>query len=517
MAKSDEMYPRRERTGMKRRAFLGTILRTGAAAGLGLHAQAGCSAEGPPWKVGLVRAPGKGRPSKRLRAGAAASKITPAKGVRLDGTIMRIGPVKEVHDDLYARALVLDDGRMRVTIVVCDATFIEQVVLDEAKELIRKQAGLPASRVLASATHSHMAVRALASIAGDHPPNRKYHKFLARQIAEAVVRAVKNLAPAQIGWGVAPKREFCHNRRWIMKPGTIGPNPFGQRIDKVKMGGRPAKDRVKPAGPIDPDLSILSVQHADGRPLALLANYSVHYSGMVRGQVSADYFGAFAARVEELLGRDDGREPVVAIMSNGTSGDIGAARTDGGKFEGMRKVGHIVADTAMTVYAKIQHRDRVPLAMAESRITLGVRRPDKKRIEWAKLVQGGKWNKPAHHWRDVYAHNTLELSKYPQTVSVKLQAIRVGELGIAACPCETFAETGLAIKKHSPLKPTFTIELANGFGGYLPPPAQHALGGYTTWPAESSYLEVQAEPKIRAALLALLTQVAADRPQEDTR
>jgi len=517
MTDSDEVSIQYKRTGMERRAFLGTILRTGAGAGLGLGAQTDCAAEDSSRKVGLAGAPGTGRPSKRLRAGAAASKITPAKGVRLDGTIMRIGPVKTVHDDLYARALMLDDGRTRVAIVICDATFIEQAVFDEAKELIRKQTGLSPGRVLAAATHSHMAVRVLASIARDHAPNRRYHKFLARQIADAVVRAARNLAPAKVGWGVAPMKEFCQNRRWIMKSGTVGPNPFGQRTDKVTMGGRPANDRVRPAGPIDPHLSILSVQHADGRPLALLGNYAVHYSGMVRGHVSADYFGAFAARVEELLGRDDGREPVVAIMSNGTSGDIGAARVDRGSFEGMRKVGHSVAETAMAIYGKIQHHDRAPLAMAESRITLGVRRPDRKRIAWARLVQAGKWNKPAHHWRDVYAHNTLELSKYPEAVPLKLQAIRIGELGIAACPCETFAETGLAIKKHSPLKPTFTIELANGFGGYLPPPAQHALGGYTTWPAESSYLEIQAEPKIRAALLALLTQVAPDRSQEGTR
>ena len=90
-----------------------------------------------------------------------------------------------------------------------------------------------------------------------------------------------------------------------------------------------------------------------------------------------------------------------------------------------------------------------------------------------------------------------------------LQAIRIGELGIAAIPCEVFAETGLAIKARSPLRPTFTIELANGYNGYLPTPEQHALGGYETWPARSSYLEVQAEPKIRSAVLGLLSKVGS--------
>ena len=67
-----------------------------------------------------------------------------------------------------------------------------------------------------------------------------------------------------------------------------------------------------------------------------------------------------------------------------------------------------------------------------------------------------------------------------------------------------FAQTGLEIKRRAALKPTFIVELANGYNGYLPTPDQHALGGYETWPARSSYLEVDAAPRIRDALLGLL-------------
>ena len=94
-----------------------------------------------------------------------------------------------------------------------------------------------------------------------------------------------------------------------------------------------------------------------------------------------------------------------------------------------------------------------------------------------------------------------------------VQAIRIGDLGIVSTPCETFVETGLAIKRESPLPLTFTIELANGYNGYLPTPSQHALGGYETWRAKSSYLAVDAEPKIRNRLLELLNEVASGREQ----
>jgi hypothetical protein len=89
-----------------------------------------------------------------------------------------------------------------------------------------------------------------------------------------------------------------------------------------------------------------------------------------------------------------------------------------------------------------------------------------------------------------------------------MQALRLGGLGVAAIPCEVFAETGLELKRLSPLKPTFIIELANGYGGYLPTPRQHAWGGYETWPARSSYLEIDAAPKIRDCMVDLLASVS---------
>ena len=108
---------------------------------------------------------------------------------------------------------------------------------------------------------------------------------------------------------------------------------------------------------------------------------------------------------------------------------------------------------------------------------------------------------------EVYAKEAIFLHEEPQR-ELKLQAIRIGELGITAIPNEVFAITGLKIKAQSPFETTMNIELANGSEGYIPPPEQHALGGYTTWPARTAGLEVQAEPKIVEAVLGLLEQVA---------
>ena len=111
--------------------------------------------------------------------------------------------------------------------------------------------------------------------------------------------------------------------------------------------------------------------------------------------------------------------------------------------------------------------------MRETEIELGVRHPTDDEIAAAKetLQNAGKGrtviSARSTHWK----HSTLQ---YPATVRMKLQAIRIGDVGIASSPCETFVETGLAIKRESPLPLTFTIELANGYNGYLPTPEQHA-------------------------------------------
>src|SRR5262249_6454336 len=171
-----------------------------------------------------------------------------------------------------------------------------------------------------------------------------------------------------------------------------------------------------------------------------------------------------------------------------------------------------VAATAERAYRAIAYRDHVSLAMAETTLVLGRRIPDEARLAWARgVIAAMKDRELPRTQPEVYAKEAVYLHDEPRR-ALKLQAIRVGELGITAIPNEVYAITGLKIKARSPFETTMNIELANGSEGYIPPPEQHALGGYTTWPARTAGLEVQAEPKIVAAVLELLEQVAG-RPR----
>src|SRR5204863_398850 len=130
----------------------------------------------------------------------------------------------------------------------------------------------------------------------------------------------KNLAPAKVGWATIEDREHAHCRRWIRRPDKMIADPFGTLNVRANMHpGYQNPDVIGPSGPVDPGLSVVSFQTPEGRPIALLANYSMHYFGA--SAVSADYYGRFARRMSQLLDADQGDPSFVAIMSQGTSGD----------------------------------------------------------------------------------------------------------------------------------------------------------------------------------------------------
>jgi hypothetical protein len=439
----------------------------------------------------------------RFRAGASSVDVTPVEfPVKVNGGFFEATATK-VNDPLYARCIVLDDGSVRVAVVVVDNCLIPQELFDAAKEMANKSTGIPVERMMMSATHTHSGPAAIGALGTE--PDEKYCRFLPGRIAKAVELAARNLAPAKVGWAVVgdPNHTYC--RRWIMRPDRIQTDPFGRRSVRAMMHpGHQNPDYLGPAGPVDTQLSLLAVQSLDGRPIAVLANYSMHYFGAEA--ISADYFGLFAKIFAELTGADPN---FIAIISQGTSGDLQwrdySKPPDPVTIE---KYAESVARVAFEAYKKIKYQDYVTLAMAERKLELKIRPISEEDLSWAKKTAETFKDRKPQTLPEVYAREQVLLDQSPPTRQLKLQVLRIGELGITAIPCEVFGITGLKIKAQSPLQPTFNIELANGYFGYIPPPEQHKLGGYTTWRARSAGLEVEAEKRIAECILELLEDVS---------
>ncbi len=441
----------------------------------------------------LLATPSLFAQTNTLRAGAAAVDITPKVfPLNMPGGFSA-NMAESAHDPINARALALDDGKTALALVVVDNLGAGPDVLDEAKAIAAAKTGMAMEKMLISSTHTHSGPP--LNIRSE--PAAAYRKLFVDGVAESIIQAHAALQPARVGAAAHALPDEVFNRRWYLKPGKMPLNPFG-RTDTVKMNPGTSPDVLDhPAGPTDPDITILSVEDTKHQQVALFANYSLHYvGGSSAGQISADYFGEFARLVPSRL-RGNGK--LVAMMSNGTSGDInnipfGVTRPPREPFEQIRIVAQKAADAVWHAHRKIEkHRGDVTLGMLQREITLTYRRPSAQDVAEAKAVLAVK-NKGAIEKLPRLAQNyagsvIAAAERKEETITIKIQAIRIGDFAVCGIPFETFVEIGLDLKKRSPFSQTMVIGLANGRHGYLPTLEQHKLGGYETWLGTNSVQE----------------------------
>src|SRR5262245_9735662 len=108
------------------------------------------------FSLGLALWPCLGQAEAEFRAGAATVNITPPLGIEINGGTAPV-IATHVHDELHARALVLEDRSTRLAFVVADNCLIDRALFDEAKAFIFQHTGIPSNHVALSTTHTHSA------------------------------------------------------------------------------------------------------------------------------------------------------------------------------------------------------------------------------------------------------------------------------------------------------------------------------------------------------------------------
>ncbi len=455
-----------------------------------------------------------------LRAGAAIVDVTPEQFPVLINGGMLTSSANEVVMPVKARALVLDDGARRVAIVVVDSCMLSRDLLDEAKAMAAERTNIAPENMMIAATHSHTAPASMGCLGTDPDPN--YVPLLKEWIGDVIAAAEANLEPARIGWASTEAPDHTAIRRWIRRPDRIADDPFGNPTVRANMhAARNLDDVVGESGPIDPELPLISVQSVEGRPIAVLASFSMHYYGGV-SPVHPDYFGLFAEGLKERIAPGGGEHPpFVGMMAHGCSGDIWRRDYRNPAPEALDTIEgytETLLDIAMQAYEGVEYTANADIAMAEARVPLEYRVPDEQRLEWARRIVEQMGDRPPEDREEVYAREQLYLHEW-QSTEVVVQALRIGDMAISTTPTETYALTGLKIKLQSPIANTMTLDLTNGGDGYIPPPEQYLLGGYNTWPARSAGLEYDAEPIIAETALRLLEEVAGEprRAPEQSR
>ena len=448
--------------------------------------------------------------SGQLRVGTACVDVSPT----VTPFQLRSGKSSFVHDPLHVRAVAFECGEGRAVICLIDAIGIGREMSDIAKSRVAEKTGWNPEDMLICATHTHTAPKG-----GEGMPGREaYEKLKYEKLEEAIVQAIQSMEPARVGFSSEDEPSEVRNRRWFLQPGTMPPNPLGEQ-DQVKTNAN-RNHLVKPAGPIDPEISVIDVRTYRHKPLALIANYALHYVGGVPkkmdengrevGMASADYFGEFSRIMPFRIGGVNPPDNFVAMMTNGASGDINnlvftGSRAPRSPFEQIRIVASKAADASWRAVKKIENYDTKPLIATRQReVDLPYREPDEREIGLAKdLLNRTRQEREAINSRTTsVATRVIEYAKpeHPRTEPVLIQAFRIGDQAIVSMPFEVLVEIGLEIKKKSPFERTFLIELANGGYGYLPPPNQHKLGGYETWLGTSRFQPQSSEILIKHLL-----------------
>ena len=239
-----------------------------------------------------------------IKAGSATSNITPPLGTAIPGGF-RPRYAQNVDDELFAKALVIENDSTRIALVTCDLIAVTQKMVDVAKQRIADRCDILPEHVMVNATHTHTAV-AVADLLGVDEDN-EYTDWVPLKIADAVELALLRLVPARIGLASVSESRITFNRRWHMKDGTVRMNPGIQH-----------PDLVQPTGPIDPELTMMYVETEDNMPISSVANFSLHYIGTDNGSaLSADYFGHFDRLMRHYLG-----ETCISLLWNAASGQI---------------------------------------------------------------------------------------------------------------------------------------------------------------------------------------------------
>jgi hypothetical protein len=468
--------------------------------------------------------------TEQLRAGVAAVNITSPVGNYLQG-YTRGTPSIGVHFDIYAKALVFDDGTTRAALVTTDLIGLEAAHVAMMREEVARWTDIPPDHVMINASHSHggPTVQGLGKDAWGwlwgNPPDLDYARELAKKIGGLVAMADRRLRPAALGLGTG---EACFNisRRRPTPEGTIlAPNPDGVCDHRVKV--------VK--------IVDLGKQQQDGTdrpasaPSAILCQFTCHPTimAMANLEISPDFPGVAQAFAEQAFGGGptsgtglpDGPGTLV-LFAQGCCGDIrpNLATEDGQNFrpgtkQDAHRLGRILgAEIVKTCEETAVRAGQGPIRVASTRLTLPyVPLPERRILEEIAAsggqTHGGHLTVDGHPFGDaVWARLVLDKmaqGPLPAGIEVEVQALRIGELTIVGLPGEVFAEIGFQIEAAI-AGPSLILGYTNGNHGYFCTQASYEGGGYE--PAFSWMLYMhpaQFEPSNEHRLVAAGREVAA--------
>ncbi len=393
-----------------------------------------------------------------LRAGFAEIEITPPVGTEIVGSIRRIES-RRVLDPLFARAAVFESDTARLGFVQIDVCFVSAALVAAMRARIEARSGFPGASVMVAATHNHAGP--VTETQGECTADAAYVEGLVERVAQAFAAAAAGAVPAEVGQLSAFCFGVAHNRRVVMRDGTV--RTHGTFADAGALCYE---------GPIDPEVAVLAARDATGRPLGVLVNFACHptHHG-TDASLSAGFPGVFADEMKT-------HGWPVPMFLNGAAGNMHTADPGaGGANLTKEEAGRRLAGAALDVLQRLAYQRTLDLTVRVTRLPVPFRTPTA--AERAGSVRGAqRFVDPTIYDRQMAA--LVEWTTAQGSAAVELQVLRVGDRAYVGVPGEYFAELGLRVKEGCHPLHALVVGYANGALGYIPHREAFARGGYET-------------------------------------
>lgn len=383
-----------------------------------------------------------------LRVGAARVSITPPREEW-------VGPFKRINDEVYVRAVVIDNGTSRAVLVVADVPMIQADVVGEMKREIAAIARVPEANILLSASHTHNTIRADRNPGGVIlPGSAKYVERVSTAALAAVIGAVDRLKPARMATGAG--------QAWLIGGKNSWSPEHGRYIEAIDRSGA---DNVSRA------LRLIQFADLEGKPIAFVVNYGINpvIAMAMKEAISGDVPGAAARHIEQRAGPG-----TVALFTVGAAGnplyraeeERGYAKADANAL--MQAMGTILGEEAIAVARSARPlNELVPISGVErllncpGKVTVPLNLPDRCAHSAASTL-------PPCDFKDREA----------PPVALKMSALRIGDTILMQSDTNVSAPVGLRLQRQSPVADTWVVSLNYGPMRYVVQDADYPLNTY---------------------------------------
>lgn len=401
-----------------------------------------------------------------IKVAAAAEEIVGDDSMDIGGSI-HPGKASGQEGKLRATAVVIEGNHNKLCIVSCDVLMFGRDIIDDVSRRIEAECGIPFGNILISATHTHSAPTT-ATVHG-YSRDETFIKRLKEAIFLAVSRAndrLKELGNAEMYFWLGQESTVGHNSRFLLSDSTI-------------YWTGPMDDAIRPTGTFDPELPVIAFKGENEILEAVLFNHSTHNIGGRKGGVRSPAFYGLAA--QELEEKNGGK----FLFLLGAAGSVHDYRIS--PDERILRI----KDAVTEALEKAQRREVSRLISVKDEFEYYVREFNDAKEDEAVSYYCKKRlsNRDPDSIIEVFRNMRKELIPHQGELrKTWLQVMVIGDVAIVGVSGELFNELGIEIKRRSPFRYTYIVELANDYIGYIPDKKGFELGGYQVWTGFHSFI-----------------------------